>query len=76
MRHPTDADELLEVPGDELGTVVGDDAGVLTGILLARPLEDNLHLGLLHSLADLPVHDEAAVAVECSVSAEVAESPS
>ena len=64
MRHPADADELLEVPGDELGTVVGDEPGMLIRILLARPLEDDLHLGFLHGLADLPVHDKAAVAVE------------
>src|SRR5208282_3698718 len=34
------------------------------GILLPRPLDDRLHLGFLHGLADLPVDDESAVAVE------------
>jgi hypothetical protein len=37
---------------------------LLTGILLARPLEDRLHLGFGHGRADLPVDDKAAVAVE------------
>ena len=31
VRHARDADELLEVLGDELRTVVGDDAGVRPG---------------------------------------------
>ena len=32
VSHPTEADELLEVPGDELGTVVGDDPEPRLGI--------------------------------------------
>ena len=64
MSHSTDADELLEVLGDELRAVVRDDPGPLAGILLASPLDDRLHLGLGHGLADLPVDDEPTVAVE------------
>src|SRR5947209_5151821 len=64
VRHPADPDEILEVPGDELRAVVRDDPGMLTGMLLACPLDDRLDLGLLHRLADLPVDDEAARAVE------------
>jgi hypothetical protein len=45
MSHPADADELLEVPGDELRAVVCDDPGAFSGILLARPLDDRLDLG-------------------------------
>jgi hypothetical protein len=71
MRHPADANELLEVPGDELRAVVRDDPGVLTGILLAHPLKDRLHLSFLHGLADFPVHDEAALAVEEAAQEEV-----
>ena len=62
--HPAYSDEILEVPGHELRSVVGDDPGMLAGILLASPLDDRLHLGFLHRLADLPVNDESAVAVE------------
>jgi hypothetical protein len=64
MRHPACTDEILEVPGHELRSVVGDDPGVRTGILFASPLDDRLHLGFLHGLADLPVDDESAIAVE------------
>jgi hypothetical protein len=42
MTHPTDPDELLEVPGDELRPVVRDDPGPLVGEALAGPLEDRL----------------------------------
>src|SRR3954452_15521034 len=64
VSHTAYADKLLEVPGDELGAVVRDDPGPLAGKLLTRPLEDRLHLGFGHGLADLPVDDEPAVAVE------------
>jgi len=64
VSHSTYADELLEVSGDELRAVVRDDPGLLAGILLPSPLDDRLHLGFLHGLADLPVDDEPAVAVE------------
>src|SRR4051794_659056 len=64
VSHTAYADKLLEVPGDELRAVVRDDPGSRAGKLLARPLEDRLHLGLGHGLADLPVDDEPAVAVE------------
>ena len=64
VSHTAYADELLEVPGDELGAVVRDDPGPLAGKLFASPLEDRLHLGFRHGLADLPVDDEPAVAVE------------
>jgi hypothetical protein len=62
--HSAYTDERLEVPGHDLRSVVADDPGTLTGILLASPLDDRLHLGFLHGLADLPVNDESAVAVE------------
>ena len=28
MSHPANADELLEIPGNELGTVVADNSGM------------------------------------------------
>src|ERR1700722_20180257 len=64
VSHTAYADKLLEVPGDELGAVVRDDPGPLAGKLLARPLEDRLHFGFGNGLADLPVDDKPAVAVE------------
>ena len=38
--------------------------GVAPGIGFAGALEDGFHVGFLHFLADFPVDDEAAVAVE------------
>src|SRR5512135_307707 len=64
MSYSADADELLEVPGDELRAVVRDDPRPLAGVLLARPLEDRLHLGFGHRLADLPGDEGPAVAVQ------------
>ena len=62
--HAGDADELLEVLGDELGAVVGDDAGLGVGVGFAGALDDGFHVGFLHFFADFPVNDEAAAAVE------------
>ena len=64
VRHAGDADELLEVLGDELGAVIGDDArpGIRVGFTGA--LDNGFHVGFLHFLADFPMHDEAAGAVE------------
>src|SRR3954447_1029256 len=64
MSHPADPDELLEILGDELRPVVRDDPRPRVGIPLARPLEDRLDLGFGHALADLPVDDGPAAAVE------------
>ena len=62
--HAGDADELLEVLGDELRAVVGDDAWRDAGVSFAGALEDDFDVGFLHFLADFPVDDEAAAAVE------------
>jgi len=62
--HTSDADELLEFLGDELGAVVADDAWFGVGVGLAGALDDGLHVGFLHFLADFPVDDEATVAIE------------
>src|SRR5580693_4562797 len=64
MIHPTGPDEFLEILGDELRPVVGDDPGPLAGKALAGALDDRLDLGLGHALAELPVDDEPAVAIE------------
>ena len=64
VRHATEADELLEVPGDELRAIVGDDAGRDVGEPLAGALDDLFDVGLGHGLADLPVDGEPGAAVE------------
>src|SRR5262245_41170965 len=60
MGHAAEADELLEVPGDELRPVVREDPGPGVGVTFAGPLDDRLDIGLGHGLPDLPVDDEPA----------------
>ena len=64
MGHAHDADELLEVPGNELGTVIGDDSWPDTGVLLQGLLHDHLNLLFLHGFPQIPVDSRAAIAVE------------
>jgi hypothetical protein len=49
VRHPCDADEFLEVPGDELGAIVGDDAWPRR-MALPSALQDALDVRLGHRL--------------------------
>ncbi|SRR6266571_1540283 len=73
MSHSTDPDELLEVTGDELWAVVRDDPRPGVRVALARPLEDRLDVGFGHRLANLPMDEEPAAAIEQA--AEVEERP-
>src|SRR5262249_35299567 len=62
--HPTDPDELLELPGDELGAVIRDDPRPSLRESFPGTLDNRLDVPLSHALADLPVDDEPTVAVE------------
>ncbi len=64
MAHSAHTDELLEVPGNELGTIVGDDSGSDIAVFLPGPLKDNLHIPFRHGLTDFPMHNKAAVSVQ------------
>lgn len=64
MRHATQPDELFEVAGDELRAVIADDAWPRVGELFASPLQEGLDILLGHGLANLPMHDEEAVAIQ------------
>ena len=57
-------DELFEVAGDELRSVVGDDAGLLAGVFFEGHLQDEFDVSLGHRLAQFPMHDGPAVAIE------------
>lgn len=47
--HPEDADDLLEIPGDELRPVVGNDPGFCLGVfLLGLTDERSPHFQLRH----------------------------
>src|ERR1700722_3016564 len=62
--HAGDADEFLELSGDELWSVVADDAGRGIGKGFTGSLENGLHVVFLHFFADFPVYDEATGPVE------------
>jgi hypothetical protein len=47
-----------------VATLVRDDPGCGLRIALFGPLQNNLYIALTHLLADLPVHGQAAVAIE------------
>ena len=64
MGEPGDADEFLEVFGDELGAVVTDDAGFGVGEFFQGALEDGFDIGLCHGRAQLEVDDGARASVE------------
>ena len=64
MRHAADADELFEVLGDKLRPVVRDDPRLCIGKFLLCPLQDDFHIRLGHRLADVPVHDVSAEAIQ------------
>ena len=64
VRHAAQANELLEVPGNELRAVVGDDPRRDSGEAFPRSLDDLLDIGLRHGFADLPVDGETAPAVQ------------
>jgi len=62
--HAGDADELLEVTGDEGWTVVGDDAWMFARELFAGALENGFHVDFRHFLADFKVYQVTTAAIE------------
>src|SRR5579864_2426940 len=64
MRHARNADELFEVSRDELRTVVGNDARLRFWVFLLGSLQNDLDLCLCHGLAQIPMHDGSAKAVQ------------
>src|SRR5450432_3603879 len=64
MRHARNTNELFEVPRNELRTVVGNDARLRFWIFLLGSLQNDLDLCLCHGLAQIPMHDGSAIAVQ------------
>ena len=64
MSHTANANEFLEVSGDELRAIVRDDSRPGLGELFACPLNDRFDLGFGHARADFPVRDVPAATVE------------
>ena len=64
MGHPGNADELLEILGDELRPIVGNDPGPGLWKLFLGPLQDDFHIFFRHLLSDLPVDDIATASIQ------------
>src|SRR5260370_7900662 len=64
MRHPCDADELLEVSGNELRSVVGDDSRLGFRAFLSCSLQDDFDLRFGHRFPQIPMNDRTAVAIQ------------
>ena len=64
MRHPCDANELLEIPRDELRSVVGDDPGFRFRIFLPRSLQKDFDFRFGHRFPQIPMHDRTAIAIQ------------
>ena len=64
MAHTHDPDILLEILGDELRTIVGNNMGLYLRELLMDSLQDNLNILLRHLLAQFPVNDVTAAAIQ------------
>ena len=64
MRHARDADELLEIAGNELRAVVGDDSRFRFRVLLLGSLQDHFDISFSHRLAQIPMHEETTETVQ------------
>ncbi len=66
-RHIADgavqANEVLEVFGDELRPVVRDDSGCHAGVFFTTCLDNDFEIDLLHFFTDVPMDDTAAESI-------------
>ena len=67
-RHITNgtvqANEVLEVFGDELRPVVRDDSGCHAGVLFATYLDNDFDIDLLHFFTNVPMDDTSAESIK------------
>src|SRR5438067_5116473 len=64
MGHPRNADELFEIPCDELRSVVGDDPGFRFRVFLSRSLQNDFDLRFAHRFPQIPIHDRTGIAIQ------------
>src|ERR1700729_2392957 len=64
MRNARNTNELFEGSCDELRTVVGNDARLRFWVFLLASLQNDLDLCLCHGLAQIPMHDGSAIAIQ------------
>ena len=60
MRHARDANELLEIAGNELRAIIRDDAWLRFRVLFLGAFENDFDIRLPHRLAQIPMHEETA----------------
>jgi hypothetical protein len=73
LRHPRDANEFLEVPGDELRSIVGNDPWVCFRMLLPSSLQNDFDFRFGHGFPQIPMDhrttegiQNGAQVVECA----------
>src|SRR5215472_3475586 len=64
VRHARDANELLEVAGNELRAIVGDDSRLRFRVLLLSSLQDQCDISLSHGLTQIPMHEETTEPIQ------------
>jgi hypothetical protein len=64
VRHPRDANELLEVARDELRSIVGDDPRLGVRVLLLGSFQNPLDVGFLHRLPQIPMHQKTTASIQ------------
>jgi hypothetical protein len=64
MGHSRDANELFEIPGDELRFVVRNDPGSCFRVFLSRSFQNDFDLRFGHRFPQIPMHDRTAIPIQ------------
>ena len=64
MCHARDANELLEIAGNELRTIVRDNARLRLRVLFLGAFQNYFDIRFPHRLAQIPMHEETAEPVQ------------
>ena len=64
MRHARDANELLQIAGNELRAIVRDNAWLCFRVLFLGAFENYFDISFPHRLAQIPMHKETAEPVQ------------
>ena len=64
MGHPCDANEFLEIPGNELRSIVGDDPWFCFRIRLTGSLQDDFDFRFGHRFPQIPMNEGTAIAIQ------------
>ena len=64
MRHTRDANELLEIAGNELRTIVRDNARLRFRVLLLGALQDHFDISFSHGLTQIPMHEKTTEPIQ------------